>query len=272
MIVKAAQVVNSEAAATPRASTQEESWMVLAAGAMAAQAETQDLAIDGAPHQGFIPRASTIPRWRKPVTIINQGKAPVRIAVGVSGRPTQKEPAESHGYKIERSFYRLDGTPVEANAIAQNERLVVALKITETEAAYARLILEDRLPAGLEIDNPDLFDGGSTEELQWVKAEVAPTHKEAKDDRFVAAFERNGSDKAAFAIAYIVRAVSPGKYRAAARDHRGHVPARALRTHRFRRRSRFREARRSERDAPARLALRRRSSPGFSAWRSPEHG
>ncbi|WP_296709129.1 alpha-2-macroglobulin [Rhodoblastus sp.] len=213
VIVKAAQVVNSEAAMTPRASTQEESWMVLAAGAMAAQAESQDLAIDGAPHRGlYSARFDDSALAAKPVTIVNQGKAPVRIAVSVSGRPTQKVPEESHGYKIERGFYRLDGTPVEANAIAQNERLVVALKITETEAAYARLILEDRLPAGLEIENPDLFDGGSTEELQWVKAEVTPTHKEAKDDRFVAAFERSGSDKAVFAIAYIVRAVSPGKF------------------------------------------------------------
>ena len=213
VIVKAAQVVDSEAAATPSASTQEESWMVLAAQAMAAQAEGQKLAIDGAPHQGvYSARFDDSALAQKPVTIVNQGQAPVRVAVGVSGRPMQKEPEESHGYTIERGFYRLDGTPVDPHSIVQNERLVVALKITETEAAFARLILEDRLPAGLEIDNPDLFDGGSAEDLQWVKAEVAPTHTEARDDRFVAAFERSGSDKATFAIAYVVRAVSPGQY------------------------------------------------------------
>jgi uncharacterized protein YfaS (alpha-2-macroglobulin family) len=88
----------------------------------------------------------------------------------------------------------------------------VALKITELEAAYARLILVDHLPAGLEIDNPDLFDGGSTENLAWVKAQVTPTHTEYKDDRFVAAFERDGKDKAEFAVAYVVRAVSPGHF------------------------------------------------------------
>src|SRR5208282_1289296 len=125
VIVKAARVVEAESALTAKTSTQEESWMALAA---------------------------------KPVTIINRGQAPARVSISVSGRPTLPEPAEEHGYKIERSFFRLDGTPVEPNAIRQNDRLVVALKITELEAAYARLILVDRLPAGIEIDNPDLFD------------------------------------------------------------------------------------------------------------------
>ncbi len=213
LIVKAAQVVDSAAAATPHASTQEESWMALAAQAFAAQAENQTLSIDGAPHKGvFAMRYNDAALVEKPVTLVNQGQAPVKIAISVSGRPSAKAPEESHGYRIERGFYRLDGTPVAANEIKQNDRLVVALKITETEAAYARLILEDRLPAGLEIDNPDLYDGGSTENLQWVKATVAPTHTEYRDDRFVAAFERNGSDKATFAVAYVVRAVTPGTY------------------------------------------------------------
>jgi len=213
VIVRAARVVESESAATPHVSTQEESWMVRAAQAMASNAEAQALTIDGAPHKGFYAaRFEGAALASKPVTIENRGQNPLRVQITVSGRPTQHEPAEEHGYKIERSFFRLDGTPVEPNAIQQNDRLVVALKITELEAAYARLILVDSLPAGLEIDNPDLFDGGSAEDLAWVKAEVAPTHTEYKDDRFVAAFERNGSDKATFAIAYVVRAVSPGKY------------------------------------------------------------
>ena len=30
--------------------------------------------------------------------------------------------------------------------------------------------------------------------------------------RFAAAFDRNGADKATFAVAYVVRAVTPGRY------------------------------------------------------------
>ncbi len=89
---------------------------------------------------------------------------------------------------------------------------MATVKVVETEAAFARLVLEDRLPAGLEIDNPALYDGGSTEGLNWVKADVEPSHTEYKDDRFVASFERSGAEKATFTVAYIVRAVSPGRY------------------------------------------------------------
>ncbi len=88
----------------------------------------------------------------------------------------------------------------------------MTLKVTEMEAAYARLLLVDPLPAGLEIDNPDLFEGGSIEALSWLKKDVEPVHTEYRDDRFVAAFQRNGADKATFSIAYIVRAVTPGHY------------------------------------------------------------
>ena len=37
-------------------------------------------------------------------------------------------------------------------------------------------------------------------------------HTEYRDDRFVAAFNRTGRDKAFFYAAYIVRAVTPGRY------------------------------------------------------------
>jgi len=86
------------------------------------------------------------------------------------------------------------------------------LKVTETEAAFARLILSDPLPAGLEIDNPALFDGGSIEALNWIKGDVQPAYTEYRDDRFAAAFNRDGKDKATFSLAYIVRAVTPGHY------------------------------------------------------------
>jgi uncharacterized protein YfaS (alpha-2-macroglobulin family) len=35
---------------------------------------------------------------------------------------------------------------------------------------------------------------------------------EFRDDRFSAAFERTSNSPAVFAVAYVVRAVSPGKY------------------------------------------------------------
>jgi uncharacterized protein YfaS (alpha-2-macroglobulin family) len=122
------------------------------------------------------------------------------------------EPPLAQGYQIERSYFALDGKPKDLASIRQNDRFVVVLKVTETEAAFARLLLVDRLPAGLEIDNPRLFDGGKTEALSFTKASVEPQHTEYRDDRFVAAFARNGRERATFNVAYVVRAVTPGRY------------------------------------------------------------
>ena len=41
---------------------------------------------------------------------------------------------------------------------------------------------------------------------------MQPVHTEFRDDRFVAAYERDPSQSAFFTVAYTVRAVSPGTY------------------------------------------------------------
>jgi uncharacterized protein YfaS (alpha-2-macroglobulin family) len=187
--------------------------MVLAAEALTKEAQAIALSVDGKAESGAFYRA-----WKGAaldqhnVVITNQGQAPVRLALTTTGHPTAQEPAASRGYTVERTYYRFDGSKVDPANIKQNDRLVVGLKVTENEAAYARLLLVDHLPAGLEIDNADLFDGGSTDALSFLKRDVEPTHTEARDDRYVATFNRDGKDKATFSIAYVVRAVTPGRY------------------------------------------------------------
>jgi len=53
---------------------------------------------------------------------------------------------------------------------------------------------------------------GDTGTLSWIEDAKEPVHSEFRDDRFTAAFNRERGDKAVFTVAYIVRAVSPGKY------------------------------------------------------------
>ena len=80
------------------------------------------------------------------------------------------------------------------------------------EARYAKLLIVDRLPAGLEIDNPALVDGGSVEGFSWLTNDETPAHTEYRDDRFVAAYDRADGQSAFINIAYVVRAVAPGHY------------------------------------------------------------
>ncbi len=131
----------------------------------------------------------------------------------ISGAPIEPDPAIAHGYAIERTFYKLDGTQIDSlQRIAQNERAVVVLKVSEAQARAARLLVVDRLPAGLEIDNPALVDGGSVEAFSWLSKDVEPDHTEYRDDRFVAAYTRAEGQSAFIAVAYVVRAVAPGHY------------------------------------------------------------
>jgi uncharacterized protein YfaS (alpha-2-macroglobulin family) len=207
------QVIAEERPMGRATSTQENAWMILAVQAIQRESASLSLTVGGAAHTGALYRT-----WRGDafergaVTIANAGSQAAQIVISTSGHPVGPEPPASRGYGIERSYYRLDGSAADPAQVRQNERLVTVLKVTEPVAQFARVLLVDRLPAGFEIDNPKLVDSGSVEALNWLKTEVEPVHAEYRDDRFVAAFERAPGQSAFFTVAYIVRAVAPGRF------------------------------------------------------------
>ena len=73
----------------------------------------------------------------------------------------------------------------------------------------ARLMVNDPLPAGFEIDNPNLLASGDVAALDWLDP-VSAEHSEFRSDRFLAAVDWRSD--APFRLAYIVRAVTPGSY------------------------------------------------------------
>ena len=212
-LARAAHVVDASRAATEYPSTQENNWLALAAEALAERNPKDALTLDGKPVKGALYR-----RWQafsvgaEIAKVGNNGETPLKLVTTVSGAPLEPEPAASQGYQIEREVYTLDGKKTELKSLTQNERVVVVLKITETEAKYAKLLVVDRLPAGLEIDNPALFDSGSLEAFAWLKRDIEPTHVEYRDDRFVAAVDRDAGQSAFFSLAYVARATTPGHY------------------------------------------------------------
>jgi len=130
-------------------------------------------------------------------------------------------PAAAEGFELTRRYYRLDGTPVMPEngsiTVAQNERLVVVVSGVSKRKG-GRVLLVDRFAAGLEIENPKLVEGGSLAGLQWLKTPIRPVHTEFRDDRFVAAFDADRSNRQRagenreYTTAYMVRAVTPGDY------------------------------------------------------------
>jgi uncharacterized protein YfaS (alpha-2-macroglobulin family) len=194
-------------------STQENAWLVLAARAIGKDKTGVSLAVNGETRQG--PLFRSIPASglaTMPFTVTNAGEETVQAVVSVSGAPLAPEPAAERGFAIEREYFTLDGEKTDIAQATQNQRFVVVLRITEQQPQFGRVIVADYLPAGLEIDNPRLVSSGDTGTLDWIENAREPVHSEFRDDRFVAAFERNAKDAPVFAVAYVVRAVSPGRY------------------------------------------------------------
>ena len=65
----------------------------------------------------------------------------------------------------------------------------MVLTVTAEHDAGGRLLVVDPLPAGFEIENPDISASGSTASLDWLNVDKVD-HTEARTDRFVAAFNR----------------------------------------------------------------------------------
>jgi hypothetical protein len=217
-------------------STQEQAWLLLATHALGEEANSLTLSINGRPHQGSLLRGVAAAELEgSGVVVSNTSDRSVEAVISVIGAALTPEPAAAKGFSIERSYYTLDGRKVELNSAAggraelsQNDRLVVVLKL-EAEQPGGRILLVDRLPAGLEIENPRLVDAGDVKTLAWLKTTRKPSHLDFRDDRLVAAFDFFGSGSArrgrsddgedgntepvsSASVAYLVRAVTPGTF------------------------------------------------------------
>src|SRR5262245_21832102 len=216
-------------------STQEQAWLLLAAHALGEDANSMHLTVNGQPHQGSLLRGLAPPELDgNGVVISNVGDAAVDAVVSIVGAALTPEPAISRGSRIERTYYDLDGHRVELDSanggrgqLRQNDRLVVVLKV-EADQKGGRILLVDRLPAGLEVENPRLVDAGDVKTLAWLKTTGKPNHIDFRDDRVVAAFDffgsggsrRGGHDdgedhrepESSATVAYLVRAVTPGSF------------------------------------------------------------
>jgi len=211
-VVNAVQRIEAARGLTPYTSTQEEAWMVLAARALGKDATGVSLDVAGEARKGPLYRTFRPADLGANLRITNNGEAPLQAVVSVTGAPVTPEPPAERGFKIERLYYTLDGKPANPAKVKQNQRFVVVLKMTEPQPQYGRLIVADYLPAGFEIDNPRLVSSGETGTLSWIEDALEPVHSEFRDDRFTAAFDRKAGNKAVFTVAYVVRAVSPGRY------------------------------------------------------------
>ncbi|MDE2018290.1 MAG: alpha-2-macroglobulin family protein, partial [Hyphomicrobiales bacterium] len=213
LVQKADLAFAAQRAAYPWDSTQDMAWTLLAAHALAGGADDMAFRVAGAPVKGALAlRYVASGLAGGPVTIVNEGKADALVSTSVSGRPLAPEPAETRDLSVERTWRDLAGKPVDPAKLKQNDRVVVTLTVHEKTARPGRLMLVDRLPGGLEIENPRLVDGATADSFSWLPQGVAATHVEYRDDRLLAAFSGGEGGDAGYSVSYVARATTPGTY------------------------------------------------------------
>ncbi|WP_372613442.1 alpha-2-macroglobulin family protein [Aquicoccus sp.] len=190
-------------------STQESAWSLLAAKALVDDPSVSGLSVNGSPLDDPFVRMIEAEARAQPQAIRNESDTPTDLTLTTFGVPEVAPEAGGYGYRIERDYYTMEGEPVQDLTARMGERFVAVLRITPFERGEARLMIDDSLPAGFEIDNPNLLRSGDIRALDWLDPQEAE-HAEFRSDRFLAAVDWR-SDKA-FQLAYIVRAVSPGEF------------------------------------------------------------
>jgi uncharacterized protein YfaS (alpha-2-macroglobulin family) len=194
--------------ATGPMSTQEAAWTLLAANALIDGKAAQDITLNGVASDG--PLVKVLDRdSQDPVLVKNNGEDTI-LTLTTYGVPMASEPAGGSGYSITRTYYTLDGEPASLSRLRMGDRMAVVLEVTPYGRGEARLMVSDPLPAGFEIDNPNLITSGTVGALDWLSLDTYATHTEFRQDRFLAAVDRY--DNGSFRLAYIVRAVSPGTF------------------------------------------------------------
>jgi uncharacterized protein YfaS (alpha-2-macroglobulin family) len=199
--------------------TQEQAFLLKAAHAMFAAAGPISIQASGVQTLG--PGRFAVGRLAD-AKLVNAGRGPVWRTVTLSGLPRTPPAAGSAGLRLEKTLFRLDGSPVNAGDLKQGDRVIVRLSGRADVARPMLTVVDDALPAGFEIENvlkPEDAQGSTSDDptQKVVPGRFAFLGKladarvqEARDDRFIAALTLIARDP--FALAYVVRAVTPGAF------------------------------------------------------------
>ncbi len=142
-----------------------------------------------------------------PVTVRNDGPGRLYLWVRHEGVALTPEEPSARGVAIERELLDLAGNSADPARLSQGEMFVVRLSVDPRGGALDHLVIEDLLPAGLEIENPNL---AASQQVTWLqRREENDRYRDARDDRMLI-FTGHLSEKTVYH--YAVRAVTPGVF------------------------------------------------------------
>jgi uncharacterized protein YfaS (alpha-2-macroglobulin family) len=191
-------------------STQESMWSLMAVKALINDPDMKGFTINGEPVKGPLMRMLQDSATNAGLAIRNGTGRDETVTMTTFGVPDQPEPASGYGYAIERTYYTTDGDLVDPSGHPVGTRLIVVLTVKPFGKVEGRLMVNDPLPAGFEIDNPNLISAGDIKAIEWLKTVSNVQNTEFRSNRFLAAVDWRKDEN--FRLAYIVRAISPGTY------------------------------------------------------------
>jgi uncharacterized protein YfaS (alpha-2-macroglobulin family) len=208
--------------------TQEQAFLLAAAHALNKSAAALTLSVNGVTRTlgsqpDLSPDAATLANG---LSVVNTSDRALWRALTVSGDPKEAGPMLSAGYTVDKHYFALDGKPLDPRQLRQNDRVVVVLDgFVADRNANRRTVLVDMLPAGWEIEGLVRDD----KQFGFIGALSETRVEEARDDRFVAAFdfgealhhgfrfEEVDDSKphvadGGYVVAYVARAITPGRF------------------------------------------------------------
>jgi uncharacterized protein YfaS (alpha-2-macroglobulin family) len=147
------------------------------------------------------------------ILLTNQGPGNLYYSFESEGVPLdlpeyyQKLTAKNQGMSVQREWLDDEGNSIDITKLKQNDLVVGKITLNPNGNNYDNVAIEDLLPAGLEIENPNL---DTTQSLPWIKEKSAwCARRDIRDDRILL-FTKPFSGHSTFY--YLARAVTPGKY------------------------------------------------------------
>ncbi|MBX7244375.1 MAG: hypothetical protein K1X53_02685 [Candidatus Sumerlaeaceae bacterium] len=172
--------------------TQENAFALWALGKYAQKVQQSALPFEGTvqfdnqPSQAFSaakPLTTSVPSGAKTAKVDVTGPGNAFIYAALEGVPKKPDAsAAAHGLTVKREFTDRDGNPLNPAELPQGKFIVVEITLNY-DRIMSNVVVEDLLPAGLEIENANLATSERTEDSE---ADSRSGRTEARDDRMLA--------------------------------------------------------------------------------------
>lgn len=193
-----------------RTSTQEQAWLVAAAAVLGRDGTPVPLAIDGQERAPAVLTTVLRAPTDLPLSLRNLGQRPIFASVALSGIPAQPAGAARDGLVVRRNFLNRNGTPVNLEALRQNDVFILVIEgRAETRLAHQALLVHG-LPAGWEPE-PARLGPGEAAAFPFLGELSRARSIALRDDRLVAQVDLT-PEEPSFKLAFLVRAVTPGRF------------------------------------------------------------